>query len=157
MGLLAPQHARNSIVEAGPLPQPTPTIQSEQTLIPTLNFDAKPLPLLELASLPMGGNSGNTYEWGNCTWYVASIKNVPETWGNANTWAYRAMDDGYGVSDTPVIGSVATSSAGYWGHVAVVSAISDGMVEVTEMNVFGLGVTDNHWYPLGYFDNYIYI
>ena len=34
---------------------------------------------------------GNTYAWGNCTWWAYAMRRwanspIPNTWGNANTW-----------------------------------------------------------------------
>src|SRR5262249_552797 len=97
----------------------------------------------------------NTYEPGNCTFWVASNIKVPEDLGNANTWAVNASNEGYTVSDIPKIGAVAQTSGGWRGNVAIVKDIKDGMVLLSEMNVEGLGVTDELWYPANNY-NYIY-
>lgn len=96
----------------------------------------------------------NNYEYGSCTWYVASQINVPDTLGNANTWAYYAGLLGYTVSTVPKVGAVAQSTAGVYGHVAIVVAISDGQVELSEMNVVGSNIVDIRWIPL---ESYAYI
>jgi hypothetical protein len=101
------------------------------------------------------GSYANPYEWGNCTWYVASRLNVPANLGNANTWAARALADGYSLGP-PIVGAVAQSTAGPYGHVALVVAVGPGTVTVDEMNVLGLGQVDERSYPAGYFNNYIY-
>lgn len=96
-------------------------------------------------------SDGNDYDWGNCTWYVASRRSVPSDWGNANQWAYRAGLAGWTVSTNPRIGAIAQTSAGYFGHVAYVEAIGNGTVTVSEMNVMGLDVVDTQTYPVGQF------
>lgn len=101
------------------------------------------------------GTYGSTYAWGNCTAYVASRINVPNNLGNANTWAERAQADGYQLGP-PIVGAVAQSYAGYYGHVAIVEAVGPGTVTVSEMNVYGLDVIDTAVYPVSHFQNYIY-
>ena len=97
---------------------------------------------------------GNDYAWGNCTYFVASVVKVPTNLGNANTWAYYASQDGFSVGNIPAPGLVAQTSAGYLGHVALVTAVSGGQVQVEEMNVNGLGVVDYRWVNTG---DFVYI
>jgi hypothetical protein len=87
------------------------------------------------------GDKNNSYAWGNCTWWVARHKNIPEGWGNAREWLSRARAAGYRVGDKPVVGAVAWFPPGSsLGHVAYVKAINtDGSVTISEMNVKGLG------------------
>jgi surface antigen len=43
--------------------------------------------------------------WGNCTWYVASYKNV--NWrGNANQWLKNAAKAGHATGTNPSIGAI---------------------------------------------------
>ncbi len=43
--------------------------------------------------------------WGNCTWYVASYKNVD--WrGNANQWMKNARAKGHTTGSTPTLGAI---------------------------------------------------
>lgn len=152
-----PQHAQ---AHRFTLTAPEPGIRLA-TSKPIASLELKKTPtfeLLELAQPPYAatGTYANTYEWGNCTWYVAGRKPVPQTWGNANTWAARAAASGYTVSNTPIAGAIAQSTGGYFGHVAIVEQVSGGQVKVTEMNVGGLGVIDEAWYPTSHFNNYIY-
>ena len=93
----------------------------------------------------------NGYNWGQCTWYVAGRRGVPSNWGNANQWAYNARLAGWTVSNKPVVGSIAQTSAGYFGHVALVEAVGNGTVTVSEMNVMGVDVVDTQTYPVGQF------
>ena len=84
--------------------------------------------------------SGNGYDFGYCTWYVANQVAVPTNWGNAATWAYYARQSGWNVSSNPSVGAIAQTpyAAGGQGHVAVVRAVNgDGTIWVSEMNSFG--------------------
>ena len=96
----------------------------------------------------------DTYEWGNCT-YWASLqrqqvgKPIPNTWGNANTWATRALLDGYEVDHIPSVTAVMQTSSGKLGHVAYVTSVDNvtGDWTITEMNVKGLDVVDTRTMP----------
>ncbi|MCH2189029.1 LysM peptidoglycan-binding domain-containing protein [Candidatus Gracilibacteria bacterium] len=74
---------------------------------------------------------------GNCTWYVASYKNVD--WrGNANQWIRNAKSKGHLTGSTPRIGSiVAFEGRGYnprYGHVGIVMDIKGNDIIVSDMN-----------------------
>lgn len=82
---------------------------------------------------PSGGT--NTYEPGQCTWWVKQWKpEVPNTWSNANRWDDWARVMGWVVSDSPVVGAVAQSDRGGYGHVALVIAVSGSEVTIKEGN-----------------------
>jgi surface antigen len=81
--------------------------------------------------------SGNGYSHGYCTYYVASRRNVPGSWGNASTWYYNAQASGFGTGSAPAAGAIAWSGGGYYGHVAYVESVNGGMVTVSEMNYNG--------------------
>lgn len=86
-------------------------------------------------------SAGNNYAAGNCTWYAKSRRpDASNSWGNANTWYYRAQAQGWNVGLTPKKGAIATSSGGWLGHVAYVEGVSlDGKhVTISEMNYHGL-------------------
>jgi surface antigen len=103
---------------------------------------------------PVYGHNG--YDFGNCTWYVANLIPVPANWGNADTWAYYARLSGWAVKPTPSVGAIAQTSAGYFGHVALVKAVnSDGSVTITEMNHAGFDVIDTRTVSASEFQNYI--
>lgn len=99
------------------------------------------------------GNTADTYAWGNCTYWV-SLKRIedghpiPNTWGNANTWSIRAALDGYWVDHSPAVGSIMQTSAGQFGHVGYVVDVDQatGKWTVSEMNVMGLDIVDQHTY-----------
>ena len=83
---------------------------------------------------PCCDNGGNCTWWAwedaCCTWGVG----IP-AWGNANTWGSGASaDPDYDVLNDPVVDSIATSTAGYYGHVAFVTAVNGGTITVREMN-----------------------
>jgi len=94
---------------------------------------------------------GDTYAWGNCTYWVYALRlragdPIPASWGNAATWAPRAIADGYVVDHTPTVGSImqTPNSAGGLGHVAYVTAADPitGEWTISEMNAKGLDVID---------------
>lgn len=117
------------------------------------------------ASFPWGGNSpvygSNGYDYGYCTWYVASLISVPNNWGNASSWAFYAARSGWSVSTTPTVGAIAQTpfAAGGEGHVAIVRAVSaDGsQIRFSDMNgLAGWGrVGYSGWVSASTFVNYI--
>ncbi|MHB8488212.1 MAG: CHAP domain-containing protein [Candidatus Dormibacteria bacterium] len=86
------------------------------------------------------------YPWGQCTWYVASLRNV--SWsGNAWEWAYTASAAGQPEGMRPRVGSLVVFGPGrgysQFGHVAyVVSVQGPTTFTVDESNMLGLGVVD---------------
>lgn len=102
----------------------------------------------------------NGYDFGYCTWYVANRISVPANWGNANTWDNFAAASGWTVSSQPRVGAIGQSDRGYYGHVAVIEAVSpDGsMVKYSDMNsLAGFGrVGYSDWSPASRFQKYIY-
>lgn len=104
---------------------------------------------------PTYGSNG--YDYGYCTWYVASRIPVPSNWGNANTWAYYAALSGWTVSSAPRVGAIAQTAAGYAGHVAIVESVSGDSVTISEMNATaGWGRVDTRTVPISSFEHYIY-
>lgn len=87
--------------------------------------------------LPRLAFSANGYAFGYCTYWVASQRYVPTTWGNAVNWYYSARAAGYAVGSAPAVGAIAWTPSGYYGHVAYVVGVSGGMVTVSEMNYSG--------------------
>lgn len=101
----------------------------------------------------------NGYDPGWCTYYAAYRSGAPANWGNANTWAYYAARSGWRVSSTPTVGAIFQTSAGRWGHVGIVEAVSeDGtMMKYSDMNglagFWRVGYSD--WVPSTKYPNYI--
>ena len=88
--------------------------------MPTLSWlantpDAKSA---ETQGFYMGGVMvGNTYAWGNCTWWSYAMRQwagspIPNTWGNANTWDDYARAQNYAVNNTPAVGAVFQTDVG---------------------------------------------
>lgn len=104
----------------------------------------------EIRGFYMGGHmEGNTYAWGNCTWWAYAMRTwagspIPNTWGNANTWDDYAARDGYIVNQTPAIGAIFQNDndGGGYGHVAYVIAVDpiEGRWTISEMNAPTLNV-----------------
>jgi surface antigen len=86
------------------------------------------------------------YPWGQCTWYVASLRNVYWS-GNAWEWAYTARLAGRPEGRTPRVGSLVVFGPGHgysqFGHVAYVVAVQgSSSFTVDEANMLGLGIVD---------------
>ncbi len=117
-------------------------------------------------SFPWGGGGplygSNGYDYGYCTWYVATRIAVPSNWGNASTWDNLAPISGWTVSTSPQVGGVGQMDygAGGLGHVAYIEAVSDDgtMVKYSDMNgLAGFGhVGFSDWVPISHFQHYIY-
>lgn len=104
----------------------------------------------------------NGYDPGWCTYYAAAKSGAPNGWGNANTWAsYARRTPGWTVSSVPVVGAIAqTTSMSYYGHVAIVEAVSEdgSQIKYSDMNgVSGWGrVGYSGWVSVSMYQNYIY-
>lgn len=116
------------------------------------------------AAFPWGNGpiyGSNGYDYGYCTWYVATQIPVPSNWGNASSWAYYAALSGWNVSLSPTVGAIAqtANAAGGEGHVAVVDAVSaDGsQIQIRDMNgIAGWGrVGYSGWIPASTFQHFI--
>ncbi len=75
----------------------------------------------------------------NCTWWgwESMCRNWgigPGNWGNANTWAGNANADPRFELVGPTVGAVATSTQGYYGHVAWSIGVNGNCTTVTEQN-----------------------
>ncbi len=103
--------------------------------------------------------SGNGYDYGFCTWYVATQIKVPSNWGNASSWAYYAGLSGWNVSSTPTIGAIAQTpyAAGGEGHVAIVTAVKGNQIQYRDMNgIAGWGAVGySGWVSASRYPNYI--
>lgn len=97
--------------------------------------------------------SGNSYVWGNCTWYVKNMRpDIGSFWGDAGAgWIYNAQAAGFATGSAPAVGAIAVET----GHVAYVTAVGNGTVTVSEMNFVGLGVVSSRTVPTSSF-TYIY-
>jgi surface antigen len=82
---------------------------------------------------------GNSYPFGQCTWYVATKRNIPWT-DNAGGWYRAAIASGFRVGRAPAAGAIMVSYEGsVYGHVSYVERVNgDGSWVVSEMNYFGV-------------------
>jgi surface antigen len=89
-------------------------------------------------------SAGNTYAFGNCTWYVKNRRpSISNSWGNANTWFYNAGAQGWATGTAPRVGAIGTTTAGGLGHVVYIEAVNgDGTVTLSEMNYDGFDLID---------------
>lgn len=119
----------------------------EQIIIPNATQNSGPTAASIASATGIGGGGFafgsspvygyNGYDYGYCTWYVATQIPVPANWGNASTWAYYASMSGWHVSTAPTVGAIAQTAlaAGGEGHVAIVTAVnSDGTIQIRDMN-----------------------
>jgi surface antigen len=93
--------------------------------------------------IPHGGSGYNHFPWGQCTYYVASRRNIPWN-GNAWQWFGAAQSYGMATGSRPRVGAVmVTWESRYYGHVAIVEQVyGDGSYLISEMNYRGLGIVD---------------
>lgn len=86
---------------------------------------------------------GNTYPWGQCTWYVKQVAPwVGNYWGNGTQWSSSAAAEGFTVNHTPAVGAVVVfhcgQSVGSWtadptyGHVAYVTAVNGNSITIQQ-------------------------
>lgn len=98
---------------------------------------------------------GDKYAPGNCTYWVYARRAqvgepIPNTWGNASSWAANATLEGYLVDHTPSQYAIMQTSYvdNGLGHVAFVESVnSDGTWNISEMNVLGLYIVDHKAMP----------
>jgi len=140
----------------------------EQIIIPDATLatasSGRTITNITAGSFPWGNGpiyGYNGYDYGYCTWYVATQIPVPSNWGNASSWAYYASLSGWNVSTSPTVGAIAQTpyAAGGEGHVAIVDAVSaDGsQIQIRDMNgIAGWGrVGYSGWIPTSTFVHYI--
>jgi surface antigen len=89
--------------------------------------------------------------WGNCTWYVASYKNV--NWrGNANRWMANAKAAGNAIGYNPSIGAIVQFEGRgynpYYGHVGIVIDMTSTHIIVSDMNYRALGEVTTRKVPI---------
>jgi surface antigen/LysM repeat protein len=112
------------------------------------------------------GTPNGPYAHGNCTLYVYNRRAqlglpVGSNWGNANSWAYYARQDGLVVNNSPTVGSI-MQNGGYLGHVSIVESIMpNGDLSISEMNAYvsggGYNIVSGRIVPSGNIGQYLYI
>jgi surface antigen len=83
---------------------------------------------------PQSDSTSNLYEYKSCTFWVKQWKPSVGNWGDAHNWGYAAQAEGWTVSDTPVIGAIAWTTRGDYGHVGLVVGLGDGTIILKEGN-----------------------
>jgi surface antigen len=105
----------------------------------------------------------DTYDFGECTYWAALRREqsghaIPNSWGNANTWAIRAAAAGYLVDHVPEVGAIMETTAGPYGHVAYVESVGmDGSWTISEMNFKGWDMVDSRSLASSYAGEYSFI
>lgn len=89
------------------------------------------------------GSKINGYPYGYCTYYVASRRYVPSSWGDAKAWLNSARNAGYATGSEPVAGAIVVTRESWWGHVAYVERVDGNSITISEMNARGWGVTSS--------------
>jgi len=125
----APAAGAKLIIPDGVKPAPAPSVVSNS--IATGNSRGTSSSMGSFGTAKFSG-IGNTYTWGQCTWYVASRRPVPGNWGNAIGWYYNAQVSGYGTGSVPRAGAIGWERMN---HVVYVESVnSNGTVNISEMN-----------------------
>ncbi|NQJ21961.1 CHAP domain-containing protein [Streptococcus suis] len=128
---------QSSSVEVSSAPASTTVSTTSATVASTANVATTSSSNSSVAV--SNSSSANTYPVGQCTWGVKQAAPwVGNYWGNANQWLYSASAAGFSTGSTPVVGAVAVwTSAGAYGHVAVVTAVNGSQIQVVESNFNG--------------------
>lgn len=112
------------------------------------------------------GTDGMGYGCRQCVSYTA-WRLLKETgirainWGNANNWPANARAAGFKTGTTPKPGSMGVISAGMYGHIVWVEAVSGNNVIISQYNYFNAGGPGWGHYskmsvPASTYDTYIY-
>lgn len=84
--------------------------------------------------------TSGSYPIGQCTWGVKALAPwVGDYWGDAGNWLYSAQQNGFEISTTPKVGSLAVWTSGIFGHVAYVVGVDGDNIQVLESNYGGSG------------------
>lgn len=119
--------------------QPTVTYVATQ---PTYTYSYP----TQAVSYSGGSVAGNTYGWGQCTWYAKNRRaDLPNSLGNGGSWTGNAAARGYATGNVPRPGAIAEIP----GHVMYVESVNkNGTVNISEMNFNGgVGVVNHRTIP----------
>lgn len=117
------------------------------------------------ARAPEGyGGGGNSYPWGECTWYVKERRpDIGNNWGNAGGWLDSARRAGFPTGQVATPGAVAvwgynSYNASWAGHVAIVERVlPNNQIVVSDSNwVAPLRISTNRVMPIRGIIGYIY-
>jgi surface antigen len=95
------------------------------------------------------GARDDSFPWGQCTWYVASLRDVGWS-GDAWQWAFTAASAGMPEGMQPRTGALVVFGRGgaysQFGHVAYVESVSGpNSFTIDEGNFYGLGIVDKRF------------
>lgn len=125
----------------------------------TLWGEAQEIASIAIAiATPPGSTASDHFPFGQCTYYVATRRDVPWN-GNAIDWWQNARPYGRPEGSTPQVGAIMVTRESGYGHVAYVEAVNDdGSWTVTEMNYLGWGRVDQRTIKpgFGYLVGFIY-
>lgn len=133
-----------------PTPAPKPAVEKPaqtQTNVQNTNNNT-PAPTPTPAPTVNHGNgynpSGNTYDWGQCTWFAKDRASwAGNYWGNGGNWDASARAQGFAVDNHPTAGSLVVfhpgqsvggqwTADGYAGHVAYVESVSGNTITISQ-------------------------
>lgn len=124
-------------------PAAAPAAQTTATYVPVQQPYYAPTSTVSYVG---GSSAGNTYGWGQCTWYVKNRRSdLPNNLGNGGSWVGNAAARGYATGGAPRAGAVAEIP----GHVMYVESVNgNGTINVSEMNFNGgVGVVNHRTIP----------
>lgn len=127
--------------ESEKLPDRFGEYQQAAYVAPTTTYAATTASTRTTTTTYTSSVAGNTYVWGNCTWYVKNRRpDLPNRLGNGGQWVANAAARGYATGSTPRAGAVAEIP----GHVMYVESDNgNGTINISEMNYNGgLGIVN---------------
>lgn len=88
-------------------------------------------------------SSGNSYPWGQCTWYAKQRSGwAGNGWGNGGQWGASAAAQGFQVDHKPAAGAIVSFAPGQdvggwkadaaYGHVAYVESVSGDSITISQ-------------------------
>lgn len=90
-----------------------------------------------------GSGGPNLFAYGYCTWHVKNLRPDINWRGNADRWDENSAKNGFRVSESPSIGTIAVFSR--YMHTAYVLGVDGSKVLVSEMNYVGWNRVNQRW------------
>ncbi|HFU3726103.1 TPA: peptidoglycan hydrolase PcsB [Streptococcus suis] len=137
-------------VSAPVVSTPVATTVTETVSVPSQSVSTSITPVFSGSSSSAAASNArydaSSYPVGECTWGVKSqLSWVGPYWGDAKQWLASARAEGFNTGSIPREGAIAVWTGGYYGHVAVVTAVeSSTSIQVVESNYMGRRYIGNH-------------
>lgn len=137
-------------VSAPVVSTPVATTVTETVSVPSQSVSTSTTPVFSGSSSSAAASNArydaSSYPVGECTWGVKSqLSWVGPYWGDAKQWLASARAEGFNTGSIPREGAIAVWTGGYYGHVAVVTAVqSSTSIQVVESNYMGRRYIGNH-------------